>query len=86
MKKVFLDILACPLDKHHPLELHGDGGADPIVRGVLYCTECGRLYVIADGIPVLLPDELRDRDFEVARLKDLDIPPHVRGGLPWKLT
>ncbi|HAX44940.1 MAG TPA: hypothetical protein DCY80_20565 [Solibacterales bacterium] len=44
-----LDILVCPVDKT-PLVLTEDGTG-------LRCPECGRVYPIRDGIPVLLVDE-----------------------------
>ena len=47
-----LDILRCP-DEHHA-ELRHDAEAQ-----TLTCTECGRIYEIRDGIPVLLLDEAR---------------------------
>jgi uncharacterized protein len=47
-----MEILACP-DKHHaPLALD-----EP--EQTLTCTECGRVFEIRDGIPVLLLDEAR---------------------------
>jgi uncharacterized protein len=45
-----LDILACPDTHHAPLEY--DESAQ-----TLTCTECGRVFPIRDGIPVLLLDE-----------------------------
>jgi uncharacterized protein len=45
-----LDILACP-DTHHAA-LRYDEAAQ-----TLMCTECGRVFPIRDGIPVLLLDE-----------------------------
>jgi uncharacterized protein YbaR (Trm112 family) len=47
-----LSILRCP-DEHHA-ELRLDAEAQ-----TLTCTECGRIYEIRDGIPVLLLDEAR---------------------------
>lgn len=51
---VLLEVLACPAAHHAPLVLGrpGDPAAD-----ALTCTECGRVYPIRDGIPVLLLDE-----------------------------
>ena len=45
-----LEILACPDTHHAPLRL--DEAAQ-----TLTCTECGRIFAIRDGIPVLLLDE-----------------------------
>jgi uncharacterized protein YbaR (Trm112 family) len=49
-----LEILACPSPDHAPLRAGtpDDPGAD-----ALTCTECGRVYPVRDGIPVLLLDE-----------------------------
>lgn len=45
-----LEILACPDTHHAPLTY--DERAE-----TLTCTECGRVFPIRDGIPVLLLDE-----------------------------
>jgi uncharacterized protein len=47
-----LEILACPDTHHAPLSY--DESAQ-----TLTCTECGRIFEIRDGIPVLLLDEAR---------------------------
>jgi uncharacterized protein len=49
---VLLDILRCPDEHHAPLD------HDEAAR-TLTCTECGRVFEIRDGIPVLLLDEAR---------------------------
>ena len=57
-----LDILACPMDKNHPLELVEINQKENIVvEGTLYCTECSRFFPIIEEIPIMLPDELRDK-------------------------
>src|SRR5215510_4481970 len=59
MKRKLLDILACPIDKHYPLqmvELRTNG--EIVVDGVLVCSECRRYFPIIDEIPVMLPDDL----------------------------
>ena len=44
-----VDILACPAcDDRPPLKLVGE---------TLVCGECRRVYMIRDGIPILLPEE-----------------------------
>lgn len=61
MKRKLLDILACPIDKHYPLELFEVNSEDEIVvDGALFCVQCGRYYPIIDEIPVMLPDDLRN--------------------------
>jgi uncharacterized protein YbaR (Trm112 family) len=55
-----MDILACPIDKHYPLDLHVFEEKEEIVEGLLVCSECNRWYPISDEIPQLLPDDLRE--------------------------
>ncbi|MFC5291011.1 Trm112 family protein [Actinokineospora guangxiensis] len=54
-----LEILACPSDDHAALTpgAPGDPGAD-----ALTCTECGRVYPVEDGVPVLLLDAAEHPD------------------------
>ena len=60
MKESLLDILCCPLDKHD-LELEdAERDGDEVVGGDLVCTECGERYPIEDGIPNLLPPDMRE--------------------------
>jgi len=41
MNRKLLDILACPIDKFHPLELFENKSDDEkIVEGALYCQKC----------------------------------------------
>lgn len=90
MQRKLLDILACPIDKHYPLELVELGlrGSDVIVDGVLVCPECGRYYPIMEEIPVMLPDNLRNRKEDLGFLEKWSskLPEKViRGGKPWNL-
>lgn len=58
MKRDLLDILACPVCKHHPLELRVEREASgEVVEGRLICHGCKAAYIIEDGIPNLLPPE-----------------------------
>ncbi|ELY89661.1 methytransferase partner Trm112 [Natrinema altunense] len=60
MKESLLEILCCPLDKHD-LELeNADYDDEEVVGGNLVCTECGEAYPIEDGIPNLLPPDMRE--------------------------
>lgn len=49
-----LEILACPSPDHAPLTRGTPGDPD---ADALTCTECGRVFPVKDGIPVLLLDE-----------------------------
>jgi uncharacterized protein YbaR (Trm112 family) len=69
MKKKLMDILACPIDKHHPLELHVFKEKEEIVEGLIVCPQCLRWYPIRDEIPEMLPDELRKEVEDLPFLK-----------------
>lgn len=60
MKRRLLEILACPIDKHYPIELLVFEEKEEITEGLLLCSECKRWYPIMDEIPQMLPDELRE--------------------------
>lgn len=92
-----LDLLACPIDKHYPLELfeinikredNNDTDDITISEGILFCNKCYRFYPIIDEIPVLLPDELREKRKDIDFLQKWQnrIPAKViNQGNPWHL-
>ncbi len=59
IKKKLMEILACPIDKHHPLDLMVFKEEEEIAEGLIVCSKCLRWYPIRDEIPEMLPDELR---------------------------
>ncbi|MFW5956083.1 MAG: methytransferase partner Trm112 [Halorhabdus sp.] len=60
MQEDLLDIICCPLDKHD-LELDVTEREDgEIITGTLTCSECGETYPIENGIPNLLPPDMRE--------------------------
>lgn len=70
MKKTLLNKLCCPQDKQE-LTLqtflileNGD-----IQEGLLTCSHCGRYYPIVYGIPIMTPDEYRERALEEPLMK-----------------
>jgi uncharacterized protein YbaR (Trm112 family) len=70
MRRKLLDILACPIDKHYPLELiELNSKDDIIIDGVLRCSKCNRYYPIIDEIPIMLPDELRKKEEDLSFLE-----------------
>ena len=71
MNRTMMDILACPIDKNYPLELHEIKEKNNVVsEGVLFCPKCSRFYPIIEEIPIMLPDELRDKKLELDFLKN----------------
>ena len=84
-----LDILACPMCKHHPLEIFELELKDEIIiDGVLFCTSCSRFYPIIEEIPIMLPDELRNKEQDLEFLsKNKDSLPEkiIMHGIPWHL-
>jgi uncharacterized protein YbaR (Trm112 family) len=89
MNKKMLDILACPLDKHHPLEIFEVDSRDEIVlEGALYCIKCSRFYPIIEEIPIMLPDELRDKkqDINFLQKNQKKLPEKIiKQASPWHL-
>ena len=66
MNKTMMDILACPIDKNYPLELYEIKEKNNVVsEGALFCSKCSRFYPIIEEIPIMLPDELRDKKQEI---------------------
>jgi uncharacterized protein YbaR (Trm112 family) len=64
-----MEILACPICKHHPLQLYIFEERKEIVEGVILCDACKRWYPIIDEIPHMLPDELRNKEEDLTFLK-----------------
>ncbi len=89
MKKSMLDILACPIDKYYPLELiEIVSEGETVKEGILSCAKCSRYYPITEEIPVMLPDELREKEKDIEFLKKWQsrIPDKViKQGNPWHL-
>ena len=55
-----MDILACPMCKGDlELSIKEEDEKGEIEQGSLYCRKCDQIYPIEDGIPNLLPPELR---------------------------
>ena len=90
MNRRMMEILACPIDKKSPLELDEikaskDGS---VLEGALFCPECTRFYPIIEGIPIMLPDDLRDKgqDMEFLKRNQDSLPERITAsGQPWHL-
>ncbi len=59
MKQDLMEILACPLCKSELTLKVDTKDGDEIVAGSLSCAACDEAYPIEDGIPNLLPPDLR---------------------------
>jgi len=67
MKKSLIEKLCCPFDKTD-LTLQivtQDINNDVVVEGVLTCDHCRRYYPIIYGIPIMNPDEYREKHLEL---------------------
>ncbi|MPZ04945.1 MAG: Trm112 family protein [Nitrososphaeraceae archaeon] len=117
MRKSLLEILACPIDKHTPLELfeinvhstnkfsidkqgekeitqdeptYNHTSYDNVIvkDGVLFCSRCSRFFPIIDEIPIMLPDELREREKDLQFLLEWEtkLPSKILDhGVPWHI-
>ena len=59
-----------------------------IEEGILFCNNCSRFYPIVEEIPIILPDELRDKnkDMEFITKWSNSLPEKVvKKALPWHL-
>lgn len=84
-----MEILACPIDKHYPLDLLVFEEKEEIMEGLITCSECGRWYPIMDEIPQMLPDDLREsrEDLEWLRRWKEHVPQKVlSSGIPFNLS
>jgi uncharacterized protein YbaR (Trm112 family) len=60
VKESLMDIVRCPMDKHDLELTDEERDGDEIVEGELVCSECGEVFPIEDGIPNLLPPDMRE--------------------------
>lgn len=59
MKRELLRLLCCPVCKGSLLLQVESEQANQIMKGTLYCVACMVYYSIDDGIPNLLPPDMR---------------------------
>lgn len=65
MTRSFFDKLCCPFDKSDlQLEVFVQDEAKNILEGLMTCTSCKRYFPIAYGVPIMTPDEYRERQLE----------------------
>ena len=80
MKRDLMELLACPMCRSEKLELIVLSESEEVDEGVIACKACGRYYPIIDTIPVMLPDQLRDKK------EDLSFLERWRGNLPRRVV
>jgi len=85
--------LYCEYRKKFVKELQEDPKCEECIKyevdaGILYCSKCNRWYPIIDEIPILLPDEMRNKKEDLDFLKKYQdkIPIEIlENGKPWNL-
>lgn len=89
MNKKMMDMLVCPIDKQFPLELYDvNSKQETVLEGALYCPKCSRFYPIIEEIPIMLPDELRDKKQDIGFLEQNkeNLPQKIiKHANPWHL-
>lgn len=89
MNKKMMDMLVCPIDKQFPLELYETQSKQEVVlEGALFCSKCSRFYPIIEEIPIMLPDELRDKKQDITFLEknNKTLPQKIiKDANPWHL-
>ena len=89
MNRKLMEILACPIDKHFPLELvELNVKGEIVLEGTIFCSKCSRYYPIIEEIPIMLPDELRDKNQDIEFLNKYKntLPEKIASkGAPWHL-
>lgn len=65
MKTETLNKLCCPFDKNDlVLKVMTRDTDNNIIEGILTCNTCNRYYPIISGIPIMSPDEYREKQLE----------------------
>ncbi|OQD42986.1 Trm112 family protein [Croceivirga radicis] len=70
MRKEFLNKLCCPIDKADlktQIFLQDEEGQ--IIEALMTCPKCKRYYPVIYGIPIMTPDEFREKALEEPLLK-----------------
>ncbi len=70
MQRKILEKLCCPFDKHDlKISVFNEDENKDIYEGLLTCSECERYYPIVYSIPIMTPDEYRERQLELPNLQ-----------------
>jgi uncharacterized protein YbaR (Trm112 family) len=69
MRLSFFEKLVCPFDKQEltlKIVKHDD---DNVIEGLMTCETCKRYYPIVHGVPIMSPDEYREKQLELPILE-----------------
>lgn len=70
MKLSLLEKLCCPFDKNElDLKVFVQDEKNNVLEGLMTCTSCKRYFPIVYGIPIMTPDEYRERALEQPHLE-----------------
>ncbi|MBN7811208.1 hypothetical protein J0A68_09585 [Algoriphagus sp. H41] len=70
MNRKLLDKLCCPFDKSDlQVQVFHETEDQQIVEGILNCPSCERYFPIIYGIPIMTPDQYREKALELPSLK-----------------
>ncbi len=70
MKRSLLDRLCCPFDKNDlKIQVFNETEDQVIIEGVLTCSCCERYFPIIYGIPIMTPDQYREKSLEISSMK-----------------
>jgi uncharacterized protein YbaR (Trm112 family) len=70
MRQSLISKLCCPFDKGDlQLKIFAQDTAGNISEGMLTCQHCKRYYPIVYGVPIMSPDEYRERLLEAPLLE-----------------
>ena len=70
MKKSLIQKLCCPVDKSElDLQIFKQDEEGEITDGVFNCPNCKRYYPIIYGLPIMTPDEYREKSLELPVLQ-----------------
>ncbi len=74
MRPSLLKKLCCPVDKAElSLQIFLKNEQGEIKEGLLTCTQCKRYYPIIYGLPIMTPDEYREKALEAPMLEKWNV-------------
>lgn len=70
MRKNMLNKLCCPMDKSElKIEIYKEDENGDVLEGLMTCPKCRRYYPIIYSIPIMTPDEYRQKSLEAPILQ-----------------